>query len=210
MRLSRGTICRCHIRRPGPCPPFPRLPSNIPFLPCPGFFDCQNIAASERIRQFRFGLTSIDSNLSMEANTQLAGTQSCPPPELPQLVAEQHVPISAHDKETQRLIVVLSHASLETFRASHGGRSGTNRDEKYSLLNSDEHIGVMRKMNRDISEARPDITHQVSSFPDHPTSLSGPVRMLITAVVSSHPSRLARQQGRETADLHSHRQGCPD
>lgn len=35
------------------------------------------------------------------------------------------------------------------------------RDEKYSLLNSDEHIGIMRKMNRDISDARPDITHQV-------------------------------------------------
>jgi len=35
------------------------------------------------------------------------------------------------------------------------------RDEKFSLLNSDEHIGVMRKMNRDISDARPDITHQV-------------------------------------------------
>ncbi len=35
------------------------------------------------------------------------------------------------------------------------------KDDKYSLLNSDEHIGVMRKMNRDISDARPDITHQV-------------------------------------------------
>jgi rRNA small subunit pseudouridine methyltransferase Nep1 len=90
-----------------------------------------------------------------------ARTQSCPPPELPQLVAEQHVAIPPGDKETKRLIVVLSHASLETFRASHGGRNGTGRDEKYSLLNSDEHIGVMRKMNRDISEARPDIAHQV-------------------------------------------------
>ena len=89
------------------------------------------------------------------------GTQSCPPPELPQLVAEQHVPISSVNKDTQRLIVVLSNASLETYRASYGGRSGNVRDEKYSLLNSDEHIGVMRKMNRDISEARPDITHQV-------------------------------------------------
>lgn len=39
------------------------------------------------------------------------------------------------------------------------------RDEKYSLLNSDEHIGVMRKMNRDISDARPDITHQVCFHP---------------------------------------------
>ena len=91
------------------------------------------------------------------------GTQSCPPPQLPQLVAEQHVPIPSTDKDSQRLIVVLSNASLETFKASHGGSRGPNgpRDEKYSLLNSDEHIGVMRKMNRDISDARPDITHQV-------------------------------------------------
>ena len=89
------------------------------------------------------------------------GTQSCPPPELPQLVAEQHVTIPTHDKDTQRLIVILSNASLETYRAS-AGRGG--KDEKYSLLNSDEHIGIMRKMNRDISEARPDITHQVRSY----------------------------------------------
>lgn len=96
-----------------------------------------------------------------------------PPPQLPQLVATQHVPIPVHDKSTQRLIVVLSNASLETFRSGgHGsslvmqnmkaGRLGTvGRDEKYTLLNSDEHIGIMRKMGRDISEARPDITHQV-------------------------------------------------
>jgi hypothetical protein len=91
------------------------------------------------------------------------GTQSCPPPELPQLVAEQHAPIPSHDKDTQRLIVILSNASLETYRAS-SGRAGA-KDEKYSLLNSDEHIGIMRKMNRDISEARPDITHQVWIHP---------------------------------------------
>ena len=41
---------------------------------------------------------------------------------------------------------------------------GVQREEKYSLLNSDEHIGVMRKMNRDISDARPDITHQVRHY----------------------------------------------
>jgi rRNA small subunit pseudouridine methyltransferase Nep1 len=88
-------------------------------------------------------------------------TQSLPPPSLPQLVAEQHVPISSSDKDTKRLIVVLSNASLETYKASHGvGRNGM-KENKYSLLNSDEHIGVMRKMNRDISDARPDITHQV-------------------------------------------------
>lgn len=90
-----------------------------------------------------------------------AGTQSLPPPELPRLVAEQHTPIPSNDKDTQRLIVVLSNASLETYKAS-SGKAGAGREEKYSLLNSDEHIGVMRKMNRDISDARPDITHQVN------------------------------------------------
>lgn len=60
--------------------------------------------------------------------------------------------------------MVLSNASLETYKASHGGgsRANVHREDKYSLLNSDEHIGVMRKMNRDISDARPDITHQVT------------------------------------------------
>lgn len=94
----------------------------------------------------------------------MAGTQSLPPPALPQLVAEQHQPIPASDKDSKRLIVVLANASLETYKASHSsgpGRMGVQREEKYSLLNSDEHIGIMRKMNRDISDARPDITHQV-------------------------------------------------
>ncbi len=93
-----------------------------------------------------------------------AGTQSLPPPELPRLVAEQHVPIASSDKDTKRLIVVLSNASLETYRAAHSGKPG-GKEEKFSLLNSDEHIGVMRKMGRDISDARPDITHQVAIHP---------------------------------------------
>ena len=93
----------------------------------------------------------------------MAGTQSLPTLELPKLVAEQLVPIPSTDKTTQRMIVVLSNASLETYKSSHGGggRNGGRGEEKYALLNSDEHIGVMRKMNRDISDARPDITHQV-------------------------------------------------
>jgi rRNA small subunit pseudouridine methyltransferase Nep1 len=112
---------------------------------------------------------------------QLPGTQSCPPPELPQLVAEQHVQIAAHDKSTKRLIVVLSNASLETYRSSHGGRSG--REEKYSLLNSDEHIGVMRKMNRDMSEARPDITHQcLLTLLDSPINKAGKLQIYIQTV----------------------------
>lgn len=116
----------------------------------------------------------------------MLGTQSLPPPSLPQLVAEQHVPIPSTDKNSKRLIVVLSNASLETFKAVSSGKPGSGRDEKYTLLNSDEHIGVMRKANRDISDARPDITHQVSKFHDaicHPLSLP----------VSLDPPRFANQ-----------------
>ncbi|KAK8044893.1 nucleolar essential protein 1 [Apiospora rasikravindrae] len=110
-------------------------------------------------------------------------TQSLPPPALPQLVAEQHTPIPLNDKNSQRLIVVLSNASLETYKAAHGGgggRMGMQRDEKYSLLNSDEHIGVMRKMNRDISDARPDITHQcLLTLLDSPINKAGKLQIYI-------------------------------
>ncbi|OQO12514.1 Ribosomal RNA small subunit methyltransferase NEP1 [Cryoendolithus antarcticus] len=108
-------------------------------------------------------------------------TQSLPPPALPQLVAEQHVPVASSDKDTKRLIVVLSNASLETYKASHGppGRNGA-KDDKYSLLNSDEHIGVMRKMNRDISDARPDITHQcLLTLLDSPINKAGKLQIYI-------------------------------
>jgi len=111
----------------------------------------------------------------------MSGTQSLPPPSLPQLVAEQHVPIASTDKDTKRLIVVLSNASLETYKASYGGgRPGAQREEKYSLLNSDEHIGVMRKMNRDISDARPDITHQcLLTLLDSPINKAGKLQIYI-------------------------------
>ncbi|KAG0647278.1 18S rRNA (pseudouridine(1189)-N1)-methyltransferase [Hyphodiscus hymeniophilus] len=111
----------------------------------------------------------------------MSGTQSLPPPELPKLVAEQHVPIPSTDRDTRRLIVVLSNASLETYKAVYGGgRPGAPRDEKYSLLNSDEHIGVMRKMNRDISDARPDITHQcLLTLLDSPINKAGQLQIYI-------------------------------
>lgn len=86
------------------------------------------------------------------------------------------------DKNSQRLIVVLSNASLETYKAAHGGasRAGVHRDDKYSLLNSDEHIAVMRKMNRDISDARPDITHQcLLTLLDSPINKVGKLQIYI-------------------------------
>ena len=137
------------------------------------------------------------------------GTQSCPPPELPQLVAEQHIPIPSNDKDTQRLIVVLSNASLETYKASHGGRGASMRDEKYSLLNSDEHIGVMRKMNRDISDARPDITHQVCSREFFRNEISIRLDIADYCLVPPHITRLASKQSREAADLYPHGERSP-
>jgi len=109
-------------------------------------------------------------------------TQSLPPPVLPQMAAEQAHPISSSDKDTKRLIVVLSNASLETYRATHGGPNTKNGKDaaKYSLLNSDEHIGVMRKMNRDISDARPDITHQcLLTLLDSPVNKAGKLQIYI-------------------------------
>jgi EMG1/NEP1 methyltransferase len=83
-------------------------------------------------------------------------TQSLP--SLPTLTAEQAMPISAEDKDSKRLIVVLAQACLETHKVSSNGV------EKYVLLNSDDHIGVLKKMGRDISDARPDILHQVCTI----------------------------------------------
>ncbi|KAK7543545.1 nucleolar essential protein 1 [Phyllosticta citricarpa] len=113
------------------------------------------------------------------AGTRTERTQSLPPPDLPRLVAEQATPIPRSDKDTQRLIVVLSNASLETYKASHA-RAGPSKDDKYSLLNSDEHIGIMRKMGRDISDARPDITHQcLLTLLDSPVNKAGRLQIYI-------------------------------
>ena len=154
-----------------------------------------------------FALLGSMSNLSLTPG--ILGTQSCPPPQLPQLVAEQHLPIASNDKDTQRLIVVLSNASLETYKASHGGRPGAVKDEKYSLLNSDEHIGVMRKMNRDISDARPDITHQVCSTILTPWNPELWPALLTMFLVPPHPPRFTSEQGWKAADLHPHCQRRP-
>lgn len=68
----------------------------------------------------------------------------------------------------RRLFVILERACLEAYRVSsskgkgsNGGRGGEG-DVKYALLNCDDHQGILAKTGRDIADARPDITHQVS------------------------------------------------
>lgn len=69
----------------------------------------------------------------------------------------------------KRLFVVLEQACLEAYRISSGPKAGARGgngkkgegDVKYTLLNCDDHQGILAKTGRDIADARPDITHQV-------------------------------------------------
>lgn len=55
-------------------------------------------------------------------------------------------------------------ACLEAYKVSSGSASKTapGKEAKYALLNCDDHQGILAKTGRDIADARPDITHQVS------------------------------------------------
>ncbi|ODV84051.1 hypothetical protein CANARDRAFT_29500 [[Candida] arabinofermentans NRRL YB-2248] len=93
------------------------------------------------------------------------------------LVPVQPTSLSSKDKTTKRLIVVLAQACLETHKISTGGGPGS---DKYALLNCDDHQGLLRKMGRDISEARPDITHQcLLTLLDSPINKAGKLQVYI-------------------------------
>jgi len=85
---------------------------------------------------------------------------------------------------SRRLIVVLEQACLEAYKVSGGptinarnpNARGPAKEVKYTLLNCDDHQGILAKTGRDIADARPDITHQVSfdsTSPDHTSLLTG-------------------------------------
>jgi rRNA small subunit pseudouridine methyltransferase Nep1 len=68
------------------------------------------------------------------------------------------LPTTFEEKQTsKRLIVVLESASLETVRV------GKSTSAPYQLLNCDDHHGVLSRNNKEVSDFRPDITHQVGS-----------------------------------------------
>lgn len=95
------------------------------------------------------------------------------------LVPVQPKPLTSRDKSTKRLIVVLSQACLETHKMNTGGPGG----DKYALLNCDDHQGLLRKMGRDIAEARPDITHQcLLTLLDSPINKAGKLQVYIHTV----------------------------
>ena len=82
--------------------------------------------------------------------------------------------IAAQEK---RLIVVLESANLETVKSAKG----------FSLLNVDEHVGILRKLNKDFSNARPDITHQcLLMLLDSPLNRAGLLQVSIEYELTPH------------------------
>lgn len=63
---------------------------------------------------------------------------------------------SNNNNNNKKLIIVLENASLEAAQLRPW-------DTKLQLLNCDEHQSILKKLGRDISDARPDIVHQVST-----------------------------------------------
>lgn len=85
------------------------------------------------------------------------------------------VPKTAVERDSARqLIVVLEGATLEIVKI------GKSKDSKYHLLNSDDHQSILRKKGKDISEYRPDITHQcLLSLLDSPLNKAGRLQIYI-------------------------------
>ncbi|EEB06952.1 ribosome biogenesis protein Mra1 [Schizosaccharomyces japonicus yFS275] len=82
--------------------------------------------------------------------------------------------LGSHDTTTQRLIVVLDQACLEIYRV------GKSKEAKYELLNCDDHQGLLKKLNRSIAQARPDITHQcLLTLLDSPLNKAGRLQVFI-------------------------------
>lgn len=83
------------------------------------------------------------------------------------LPVQAHVPRGPTASSTRRLFVVLEQACLEAYKVSSGSnlgkgsRGGKEGEAKFTLLNCDDHQGILAKTGRDIADARPDITHQV-------------------------------------------------
>ncbi|KAL6933518.1 probable Ribosomal RNA small subunit methyltransferase NEP1 [Hanseniaspora guilliermondii] len=97
------------------------------------------------------------------------------------LIPKQPTILTSKDKDTQRLIVVLSQASLETYKISSSNSSNhKGGEDRYVLLNCDDHQGFLKKAGRDISEARPDITHQcLLTLLDSPINKAGKLQVYI-------------------------------
>ncbi|KAG6331814.1 hypothetical protein ID866_7274 [Astraeus odoratus] len=97
------------------------------------------------------------------------------------LPVQAHVPRGGPASSQRRLYVILEQACLEAYRVTSGkGKSGREGDVKYTLLNCDDHQGILAKTGRDIADARPDITHQcLLTLLDSPLNKAGRLQVYI-------------------------------
>ncbi|KAF8239445.1 nucleolar essential protein 1 [Tricholoma matsutake] len=112
-----------------------------------------------------------------------------PVPNIPNpamLPVQAYVPRGGIATPARRLYVILEQACLETYRISGGGSNGKGRNRKgdgevkYTLLNCDDHQGILAKTGRDIADARPDITHQcLLTLLDSPLNKAGLLQVFI-------------------------------
>jgi len=115
-----------------------------------------------------------------------------PPIPIPNVSNPAMMPVQAHvhrggiATSTRRLYVILENACLETYRISAGGSNSKGRNRKgdgevkYTLLNCDDHQGILAKTGRDIADARPDITHQcLLTLLDSPLNKAGLLQVYV-------------------------------
>ncbi|KAI8971743.1 Alpha/beta knot methyltransferase [Mycotypha africana] len=77
-----------------------------------------------------------------------------------------------NESSGKKVIIVLENASLEIARLAPY--------QKMQLLNCDEHQAILRRFNRDIADARPDIVHQcLLTLLDSPLNKSGHLEVFI-------------------------------
>ncbi|KAG2114619.1 Alpha/beta knot methyltransferase [Suillus discolor] len=116
---------------------------------------------------------------------KMAGNSSNPMPQPANpsmLPIQAHVPRGGVTSTQRRLFVILEQACLEAYRVSSGGKGkgGREGDVKYTLLNCDDHQGILAKTGRDIADARPDITHQcLLTLLDSPLNKAGLLQVYI-------------------------------
>lgn len=117
--------------------------------------------------------------LPASKSRKMASNNPLPRPANPSMLPVQaHVPKGGVASSQRRLFVILEQACLEAYRVTSGGKGKGGRDGevKYTLLNCDDHQGILAKTGRDIADARPDITHQVVPLlPPHSPSHSRPI-----------------------------------
>ncbi|EGC28741.1 hypothetical protein DICPUDRAFT_159774 [Dictyostelium purpureum] len=81
-----------------------------------------------------------------------------------------------------KVYIVLEHATLETVKVK----------DSFQLLNCDDHSDILKKYNREASEARPDITHQcLLALFDSPLNKAGLLQVYIrttkNVLIEVHP-----------------------